>query len=96
MAFVNVAIWKAAPGNSDRVREILSEMVTCARAEPGCLAYLVHESVEEHGLFLIYEQFRDRAAFDLHSASQDFRRLVLEDATPLLESRRRTLLTLIF
>jgi quinol monooxygenase YgiN len=41
-------------------------------------------------VFLVYEEYDDEAALEAHSASEHFRRYVLEEGIPLLESRERS------
>lgn len=93
MGYVNVVVWKARPGNEQHLEEILVEMVKLTRREPGCRVYQVHRSTEYDGVFLIYEHFADQAAFDVHNDAEYFRRLVLEQAVPMLESRERSFYT---
>jgi len=42
---------------------------------------------------MIYEHFADLAAFDMHNDAEYFRRLVLDEAVPMLESRQRSFYT---
>jgi quinol monooxygenase YgiN len=90
MAYVVVARWRAKAGGEGRVVAVLDELTGASRAEPGCLGYQPHRSPEDPRDFLIYEQYADEAAFETHSGSEHFTRLVLDEAVPnLLESRDR-------
>jgi quinol monooxygenase YgiN len=90
MAYVVVARWRANAGSEERVVAVLDELTRASNAEPGCLGYRPHRSTEDPRDFLIYEQYADEAAFEAHSGSEHFTRLVLEEAVPdLLESRDR-------
>lgn len=89
MTYVLIAGWTAAPGNEERVEAILRELVGPSTAEPGCLAYRPHRSLEDPLSFVIYEEYEDEAAFRAHSESAHFRELVLGEAIPLLETRSR-------
>jgi quinol monooxygenase YgiN len=90
MAYVVVARWRAKAGSEERVVAVLEELTRASRAEPGCLGYQPHRSAEDPHDFLIYEQYADEAAFETHSGSEHFTRLVRDDAAPnLLESRDR-------
>ncbi len=91
MAFIVCATWKARPGTEKRIEQILAEMVQSTRQEPGCMMYQPHRSLEDPTIFLLYEQYADRAAFDAHMASDYFKRLVLGEAVSILESRKREL-----
>jgi quinol monooxygenase YgiN len=91
MAYVVVARWRAKAGSEERVLALLDELTRASRAEPGCVGYQPHRSTEDPRDFLIYEQYADEAAFETHTGSEHFTRLVLDEAVPeLLESRDRT------
>jgi len=83
--------WHARPGTEERLEGILTEMGALTRAEPGCLIYQPHRSLDSPGVFFIYERFVDEAAFNAHLAGEDYRRLVLDEAVALLEHRERSL-----
>jgi quinol monooxygenase YgiN len=89
MAFVVTARWTAQAGRETEVREAILALVEPSRAEPGNLLYQPHQDPENPCVFLIYEQYRDEAAYRAHAQSEHFRRLGLEGAIPLLESRER-------
>jgi len=91
MAYVVCATWKARSGTEERVRQILAEMVKLTRQEPGCRLYQAHRSVEDPRVFFLYEQYADEQAFQSHTSSPYFRRLVLGEAVSVLESRQRAL-----
>jgi len=62
-----VAKIRAAKGKGDALAELLEEQAAEVRKmEPGCNAYRPHRSTTDPELFLIYEQYRDQAAFDAH------------------------------
>ena len=65
-AVVLTATVKALPGQEAAVRQALLELVAPSRSEPGCLCYNLHESEDETGLFIFYEQWASQAAFDAH------------------------------
>ena len=80
-------------GNEQRLEEILVQMVKLTSLERGCRLYQVHRSTEHDGVYLIYEHFADQVAFDMHNDAEYFRRLVLDQAVPMLESRERSFYT---
>jgi quinol monooxygenase YgiN len=55
------------PGCADELREKIRWVTPQSRAEPGCLALTVFESVHEPTLFEICSEWVDEAAFDLHA-----------------------------
>lgn len=90
MAVVLVARWVAKEGEEARVRELLEELASASRAEPGCVTYQPCSDRDDPRRFLIFEAYQDEAALGAHSESEHFRRLVLAEAVPLLESRERS------
>ncbi|HEY8676753.1 MAG TPA: putative quinol monooxygenase [Candidatus Dormibacteraeota bacterium] len=93
MPYVAAVTWTARAGTEQRVEEILAEMVVPTRAEPGCLMYEVHRSVDRPRVYFLYEQFVNEAAFILHIDSEPYKRLIVGDAVTLLEHRERVLYT---
>jgi quinol monooxygenase YgiN len=90
MSFVLVVRMKVAEGNEDRVAEIIRELVTASRAEPGCELYIPCRDPDDPLSYLLYEQYRDKAAFEEHGASEHFQRLAAGEMFGLMESRERT------
>ena len=89
MSFVLAVTWVARPGEEERIEEILRAMVPLSRAERGCLQYNAHRSSEDPRRFFLYEIYKDEAAFTEHNESDHFKRYVLGEALPRLESRER-------
>jgi quinol monooxygenase YgiN len=89
MAYVLVAKWVAKEGEEENVQAALEKIASPTRAEPGCLMWQPHRDPEDPRVFLIYEQYRDAAAFEEHGASEHFQTHGLGDAVPRLESRER-------
>jgi quinol monooxygenase YgiN len=90
MAVVLVARWLAREGEEERVLAILEELAPASREEPGCRHYQPCRDREDPRRFLIFEIYDDDEALRVHSESEHFQRLVLDEAVPLLESRDRT------
>ncbi|MCA1674855.1 MAG: antibiotic biosynthesis monooxygenase [Actinobacteria bacterium] len=84
---VEVAWYRARPGQAEAVVAAMREAIPPARDEPGCQAYLFHQSVEDPEAFLVYEQYVDEAAMDAHLETPHFREIVQGRVNPLLESR---------
>jgi quinol monooxygenase YgiN len=71
-AVVLTATIKALAGREAVVRSALLDMVGPSRDEAGCICYNLHESNDEPGLFIFYEQWADQAAFDAHLETPHF------------------------
>lgn len=62
-----VAKLRAAKGKGDALAALLVEQAAVVRqAEPGCLLYRPHRSTKDPDLFVFYEMYQDKAAFDAH------------------------------
>jgi quinol monooxygenase YgiN len=81
---------KAKEGEEERAVQLAGELATASREEPGCEAYVPCRDPEDSRSFLFYEQYRDKAAFEAHGASEHFQRLALGGLFELMESRERT------
>jgi quinol monooxygenase YgiN len=58
------------------VRAQLLTMVMPSRAEIGCLNYDLHQSLDDPTLFVIHENWIDRAALEAHFQTAHFRALM--------------------
>jgi quinol monooxygenase YgiN len=87
--YIVAAQYYAKEGKADEIAAILQTMIRISRAEPGCVLYLVHRSIDDPRKFLLYEQYHDRAAYDAHMATDAFKEHILGKAVPMLESRIR-------
>ena len=90
MAYVVSALWRAKPGEEERIARLIEQLVEPSRAEPGCRFYQPHRSPEDPRLFYLYEQYEDEAGYQAHMDSEHFQRLVVGEVIPNLESRQRT------
>ena len=89
MAFTLVVRMTAREGEEERAAQIIPRLVAASAAEPGNVHYLAHRDPEDPRVFLMYEQYRDKAAFEEHGASEHFKQLALGELFPLMEERRR-------
>lgn len=89
MSHVLAVTWVAKPGEEERVADALREMVPLTLAEPGCLQYRAHRSLDDPRRFFLYEEYVDEAGFQAHLSSEHFKRHVLGEAVPRLERRER-------
>ncbi len=89
MSFVLVVRMKVAEGNEERVAKLVPELANASRSEPGCELYVPCRDPEDARSYVFYEQYRDKAAFEEHGASEHFQRLAAGELFGLLESRER-------
>jgi quinol monooxygenase YgiN len=62
-----VVRFEPKPGKAAAFREELLKVVGPTRAEIGCLAIHVFESLREPSLFAIHSEWADEAEFELHA-----------------------------
>lgn len=72
------------PEAVDTVLPLYRELVAATRQEPLCIAYDLFIDQKDPGHFIFIEEWPDRAALDIHCASEHFRRLV-----PLINKHQR-------
>jgi quinol monooxygenase YgiN len=89
VSFVLVVRMKVSEGNEARAAEVIPELARASRDEPGCELYIPCRDPEDPRSYLFYEQYRDRAAFEEHGASEHFQRLGAGELFGLMESRER-------
>ncbi len=90
MSFVLVVRMKCKAGSEEQALEVARELAEASRSEPGCESYIPCRDSEDPGALLIFEAYRDKAAFEEHGATEHFKRLAVEGLFPLMESRERT------
>jgi quinol monooxygenase YgiN len=57
---------RAVKGMEDEVRRACLALVAPSRREPGCINYDLHQSADEAGLFLFYENWESREDLERH------------------------------
>jgi quinol monooxygenase YgiN len=90
MAYVLIARMTAREGEQDRAAEIVRELTAASAAEPGNVHYIPHRDPENPRVFVLYEQYRDKAAFEEHGQTEHFKTLAAGQLFPLMEERERT------
>ena len=88
------AFWEAKPGEVEALVGIIRKFLPQAQAEPGVLAFQIHQSLSEPTKFFFYEVFKDEAAFAEHGQAEHFKTLILEQAIPKLARRERRIVSL--
>jgi quinol monooxygenase YgiN len=89
MAYTLVVRMTAPEGELDRAEELIRRLGEASRQEPGVVHYIAHRDSEDPRVFLMYEQYRDKAAFEEHGRTAHFKELALEQLFPMLENRER-------
>lgn len=76
-----------APEDADKAEAIFRELRDASRKEEGVIAFEVARSAEKPNVFALWEEYRDRAALDAHTATEHYRHLVLNGVRPLARER---------
>ena len=89
MAYVLVARMVAKEGEEGRAAEVIDELGAASREEPGVVHYIAHRDPEDPRVFLMYEQYADKAAFEAHGQTDHFQSIGAGELFPLMEARER-------
>ncbi len=65
------------PNDHEQIREILTELATASRKEPGCVTYIPHFLDGDQSTVLIYEQYKDDAAAEFHRGTSHFKKYAI-------------------
>jgi quinol monooxygenase YgiN len=89
MAYVLVARMTTREGEEDHAAELIGRLAKASNEEPGSIHYIPHRSTENPRTFMIYEQYRDEAAFEEHGKTEHFQTIALGELFPLMDERER-------
>jgi quinol monooxygenase YgiN len=89
MAYVLIARMTAREGEQDRAAELIGKLAEASSAEPGAVHYIPHRDPENPRAFMIYEQYRDEAAFQAHGQTEHFQTIAVGELFGLMEERER-------
>ncbi len=89
MAYVLVVRMTARDGEEERAADLLRRLTQASSAEPGNVHYIPHRDPDNPRVFLVYEQYRDQAAFEEHGQTEHFQTLAAGELFGLMESRER-------
>jgi quinol monooxygenase YgiN len=62
----NIVLLRARAGKSDLLGDALDELVKLTRHEPGCAVCELNQSSDDAHVWMVYERWRGKAAFDSH------------------------------
>lgn len=66
---------------------MMKEVAEQSSREDGNLFYKLHQSQSDRNTLILFEGYKDSEAVEIHRNSEYFKKLVLEQIVPLLESR---------
>ncbi len=76
-----------AAEDRESVSDILRELALASRQEPGCVAFIPNTVEDDPNTVVIYEQYRDRAASELHRTTPHFKKFVVGGLYQLMRQR---------
>jgi quinol monooxygenase YgiN len=76
-----------AAEDRQQVTDILRQLATASRQEPGCVTYIPHTVEAEQDTVVIYEQYRDRAAAEFHRTTPHFQKFAVGGLYQLMRER---------
>lgn len=79
----------------DEITAILKELTAASRLEPGCVSYIAHFIEGDPETVLIYEQYQDRAAVDVHRETPHFKKWAIGGLYQKMRDRQLENLTAI-
>lgn len=68
--FLLLVEMNARPGAASELASLLSGLLDVARREPETLVYALHRQQANPDAFVLYELYRDRAAWEIHCAGE--------------------------
>lgn len=80
----------ARSGMAAELEHVLAGLLNAARDEPGILIYAVHRRQDDAQAFVLYELYRDRAAWETHCATAHLQNALRRFETLLTEPPRLT------
>jgi quinol monooxygenase YgiN len=84
---VNAVIYTFPADKAAEAERTLVELRDASRAEPGCITFDVSRSMEDENVFVLYEEWLDQAALDVHYATEHFARLGINGIRKLASER---------
>jgi quinol monooxygenase YgiN len=76
-----------AAEDRENVSDILRQLAVASRQEPGCTAFIPHNLEDDPTMVVIYEQYKDRAASELHRTTPHFKKFVVGGLYQLMKER---------
>jgi quinol monooxygenase YgiN len=89
MAYALVARMTTREGEEERAEGLIRRLEDASRQEPGVVHYIAHRDPDDPRVFLMYEQYRDKAAFEAHGQTDHFKELAVGELFPLMVDRQR-------
>ena len=80
---------KFSSDDREEIAEILRQLATASRQEPGCISYIPHRIDGDPDTVLIYEQYEDAAALAAHQETKHFKQYAVGGLYQKMRDRSR-------
>jgi quinol monooxygenase YgiN len=84
---VNCVIYTFPAEKAEEAAKVLVPLRDGSRAEPGCITFDVSRSTEDPNVFVLYEEWRDQAALDIHYKTEHFEKYGINGVRALASNR---------
>jgi quinol monooxygenase YgiN len=68
-----IASLRAKPGKEQELRQAADAVIEPTRREDGCVAYYLHQSIDDPAVFYFYENWASPEMFEAHMKAPHFR-----------------------
>jgi len=76
-----------APENANKAEALFRELRAASLQEAGVIKFEIARGQEQPNSFALWEEYTDRTALEAHTATDHFKRLVLNGIRPLAQQR---------
>lgn len=73
------------PGMENYMKHFLKELMNHSTKDDGCIAYNIHQSIENPLEFMVYMLWNDEESFNLHNAKPEMQQFKKELAKQMFE-----------
>lgn len=84
---INAVFYTFPADKADDAAAMLHALRDASRAEPGCAGYDVSRSIEDPNVFVLYESWRDQAAFEFHVTTPHFQQYGINGIRTIMTER---------
>jgi quinol monooxygenase YgiN len=84
---VNAITYKFLADDADKAEQLLHNLRDASLAEAGCKRFDVARGNDDASVFVLYEEYTDRAALDAHLATDHFKQYGLNGVRLLAKER---------
>jgi quinol monooxygenase YgiN len=84
---VNAVIYTVPAEKAEEAARTLRSLRDASRAEPGCITFDVSRGIEDANAFVLYEEWHDQDALDVHYKTEHFEKFGINGIRVLATNR---------